>query len=83
MKMIDAVKIMMRLLKQFHAEPRSRAERERVYGQVWDEQELLRDFEVLGWIDSAVEVRRNADGAHGSLSFQDCPRYYYCWIQCL
>jgi hypothetical protein len=80
---IDAVKIMMRLLKQFHAEPRSRAELERVYGQVWDEQELLRDFEVLHRLDSGVEVRRKSDGARGTLSYQDCPRYYYCWLEFL
>ncbi len=81
--MFDPIEIMMRLLKQFHTRPRSREELERVYGQVWDEQELLRDFEVLGWIDSGVEVRRKADEAHGTLSSQDCPRYYYCWLEFL
>ncbi len=70
-------------LIKFHAQPRSRRELEGVYGQVWDEQELLRDFEVLGFVDETVEVRRKADGAHGSLTFQDSPRFYFGWIDVL
>jgi hypothetical protein len=79
----DPLEAMRRLLGQFHAKPRCRTELEAVYGPVWDEQELLRDFDVLGVVDSAVDVHRKADGAHGSLSFQDSPRYYYCWIDVL
>ena len=81
--MPDLLEIMQRLLDQFHARPRCRKELEAVYGPVWDEQEMLGDFDVLGVIDSAVEVHRKADGAHGSLSFQDCPRFYFCWIDVL
>ena len=81
--MFDPLEAMRRLLDQFHDQPRSREELEAVYGPVWDEQELLRDFDVLGIVDSAVDVRRKADGAHGSLSFQDCPRFYFCWIDAL
>ncbi len=81
--MLDSLEIMRRLLVQFHAKPRCRRELEAVYGPVWDEQELVRDFDVLGVVDSAVEVHRKADGGHGSLSFQNCPRFYYCWIDVL
>lgn len=47
------------------------------YGQVWDTQELGRDFEVLGFAAPFVVVRRKADGVKGSLMFQHNPRYYF------
>ena len=81
--MIDPLEIMGRLLERFHTQPRGRAELERVYGPVWDEQELLRDFEVLGFTSEVVEVRRKSDGLLGVLSYQDNPRFYFCWIECL
>ena len=70
-------------LIKFHSQPRSREELEAVYTRVWDEQEFLRDFEIVGFVDETVEVHRKADGAHGSLTFQDCPRFYFCWIDVL
>ena len=70
-------------LIKFHSQPRSREELESVYTKVWDEQQLRQDYDVLGFVDETVEVRRKADGAHGSLSFQDRPRFYFGWIDIL
>jgi hypothetical protein len=60
-----------------NAEPGSRASLEAQYGQVWDTDELGRDFEVLGFMAPFVVVRRKVDGVKGSLEFQHSPRYYY------
>ena len=47
------------------------------HGQVWDTQELTRDYEVLGFSAPYVVVRRRADGVRGSLEFQHAPRFYF------
>jgi hypothetical protein len=65
------------LARQLNAEPRNRAELERRYGQVWDSDELRRDFEVAGCLAPFVVVRRRADGVGGSLVFQHLPRFYF------
>ena len=65
------------LVRDLNAEPRNRAELERQYGQVWDGDELRRDFEVAGFLDPFVVVLRRADGVGGSLVFQYLPRFYF------
>lgn len=46
-------------------------------GQVWNTDELQRDFEVLGFGSPCVVVRRRSDGVKGSLFFQHRPRFYW------
>ena len=48
-----------------------------LHGQVWDTQELERDFEVIGFLAPFVGVRRRSDGVVGSLLFQHWPRFYF------
>ena len=55
--------------------PREAMEAE--HGQVWDTQELQRDFEVTGFMAPFVVVRRKSDGQKGSMLFQHSPRFYY------
>jgi hypothetical protein len=50
---------------------------EKEYGQVWDTQELTRDYEVKGFMAPFIVVKRKSDGALGSLMFQHMPRFYY------
>ena len=64
-------------LAEINAEPGSRQALEAQYGQVWDTQELSRDFEVEGFMAPLVVVRRKADGRLGSLEFQHQPRFYF------
>ena len=64
-------------LAEINAEPGSRQALEARYGQVWDTQELSRDFEVEGFMAPLVVVRRKADGRLGSLEFQHQPRFYF------
>jgi len=47
------------------------------HGQVWNTQELQRDFEVTGFLAPFVGVRRKADGVKGMLCFQHAPRFYF------
>ena len=65
------------LLVEINADPGERAILESRHGQVWDPQELARDFEVLGFAAPLVVVRRRQDGLRGSLEFQHQPRYYF------
>ena len=64
-------------LVEINAEPGSREALEDQYGQVWDTQELGRDFLVLGFAAPLVVVRRKSDGVRGSLEFQHQPRFYF------
>jgi hypothetical protein len=65
------------LLVQINAEPGSREALEAEHGQVWNTQELGRDFDVLGFMAPVVVVRRKGDGQKGSLFFQHSPRFYF------
>lgn len=65
------------LAETINATPGSREALEAVYGQVWDTEELTRDFAVEGFGAPFVVVTRRADGARGSLEFQHRPRFYY------
>ena len=65
------------MLAQINAEPGSREALEAEHGQVWDTQELGRDFDVIGFAAPLVVVRRKSDGQKGSLLFQARPRFYF------
>jgi hypothetical protein len=65
---------------EINTEPGSRAALEASHGQVWDTDELRRDFEVLGFLAPVVVVRRRGDGRKGSLEFQHQPRFYFNFV---
>lgn len=44
---------------------------------VWDTDQLRRDFEVLGFMAPFCVVKRKSDGAKGSIMFQHSPRFYF------
>jgi hypothetical protein len=69
------------LLVQVNTAASERAALEAQHGQVWDTQELARDFVVEGFMAPFVVVKRKADGAVGSLMFQHNPRFYFDWSQ--
>ena len=64
-----------------NAEPGSRAALEAQYGQVWNTQELAKDFQVIGFMAPLVVVRRKSDGVKGSLEFQHDPRLYWGFVE--
>lgn len=62
---------------EINADPGSREALEAKHGQVWDTEELRRDFEVLGFMAPLIVVRRRSNGVRGSLYFQHSPRLYF------
>jgi hypothetical protein len=66
-------------LAEINAEPGTREYLEAQYGQVWDTEELTKDFEAIGFLAPYVVVRRRSDGLKGSLEFQHNPRFYFNW----
>ena len=69
------------LVSEINAEPGSRQALEKEHGQVWDTDELSRDFEVKGFMAPFVVVKRKSDGKVGSLEFQARPRFYYNFVE--
>ena len=67
------------LVRQINGNPQIRESLERAYGQVWDTDELARDFAVEGFAAPFVVVIRTTDGVKGSLQFQHSPRFYYAF----
>jgi len=65
------------LVAEINADPGSREALEAIHGQVWNTEELSRDFSVDGFMAPLVVVRRKSDGAKGSLYFQHSPRFYF------
>lgn len=65
------------LTAALNANALERPEMEAVHGQVWDTDELGRDYEVIGFGAPFVVVRRKSDGVKGSLCFQHHPRLYW------
>lgn len=60
-----------------NAKEMDRAGLEKVYGKVWDTQELAVEFEVLGFLAPFVMVRRRKNGEKGTMMFQHGPRFYW------
>lgn len=64
-------------LLEINSTSRTRQELEALHGQVWDTDDLARDFAVSGFLAPFVVVHRKSDGVLGSLEFQHCPRFYF------
>jgi hypothetical protein len=81
--MLDPLKAMRRRIESLLSQPRTREELEVVFRQVWDERQLAEDYEILGFTDDRMDVRRKSDGIVGSLSYQDSPRFFFSFIETL
>ena len=64
-------------LSEINSQPGTREALEAQHGQVWDTDELSRDFEPIGFLAPFVVVLRKTDGQKGSLEFQHHPRFYF------
>ena len=73
----DTESIRRQQLSEINAQPGSREALEAEHGQVWDTDELRRDFDVTGFLAPYCIVRRKLDGQKGSLMFQASPRFYF------
>lgn len=77
-KIVDETETIRRgMVAEINAAPGSREELESKYGQVWDTNELTRDFTVLSFAAPFVVVTRKSDSAQGSMMFQATPRFYF------
>lgn len=75
----EALKARLDLLAEINSDPGDRERLEREHGQVWNPDELRRDFEVLSFAAPLVVARRRSDQKLGSLEFQHHPRFYFSW----
>jgi len=65
------------LVAEINTDPGSRESLEAEHDQVWDTEQISEDFEVTGFMDPFVVVKRKSDGQVGSLEFQHLPRFYF------
>ena len=64
-----------------NANLRDRAELEKQYGQVWNTEELARDYTVEGFAAPFVVVKRKSDDVVGTMIFQHSPRFYFAFTK--
>lgn len=65
------------IIASIAARPRSRAELEAEFGQVWDDHQLAQDFEITALIPPTFIVRRRSDGVVGSVLMQTRPKLFF------
>jgi len=73
----DLTRVRMEMTKVTNSFESPRAALEAEVGQVWDTDELSRDFTVTGFLAPFVGVTRKSDGVRGTLTFQHHPRFYW------
>ncbi len=47
------------------------------HGKVWSTDEMMEEFEAIGFMAPYVVVRMRSTGEKGSLEFSHSPRYYF------
>lgn len=62
---------------EINSQEANREDLEKKYGQVWDTQEMQRDFKPLAFLAPFINVERRSDGKSGTLMFQHYPRFYF------
>lgn len=76
--MIDVTESIRReLVEEINSNPNPRTLLETQYGQVWDTSELIKDFEVEGFMAPFVVVVKRDIKQKGTLTFQHDPRFYF------
>lgn len=60
--------------------PLAREQLEELYGQVWDPDEVAKEYALMGFQPPYAIVRRLADNIVGSLTYQDAPRFYFRFL---
>jgi hypothetical protein len=64
-------------LEEINSTPGSSEALEAKYGKVWTTDEVILEFEILGFLAPFAVARRRSDGQKGSLEFQHLPRFYF------
>lgn len=70
------------MVEEINSNPNEREALEAKYGKdnVWDTQELQRDFTVTGFMAPFCAVVRKSDGVRGAVMFQHAPRFYFDFV---
>ena len=50
-----------------------------IHGQVYDTEELRKEFKVVGFLAPYVTVIRQIDGVKGMMEFTHMPRFYFAF----
>ena len=71
------------LVNEIDTYPADRKELENAYGKenVWNTEELTKEFEVIGFLAPFAVVKRKSNGVKGSVMFQANPRFYYHFVE--
>jgi len=77
----DTEMIRRQMVMEVNANAGERADLAAKHGQVWDKDELTRDFVVLGFMAPFVAVVRRSDMKRGALMFQHSPRFYFDFVE--
>lgn len=62
-------------------ESANRAKLQERHGQVWDHEQMQKEFSVRGFLAPYVMVTNKETGARGVLEFQNSPRFYFRWTE--
>lgn len=76
----DTENIRRSMVARINAEAGPREQLQAKYGQVWDTQELQRDYNVHSFFAPIIIVTRKSDGVKGTLEFQHSPRFYFNFV---
>ena len=60
-------------------EEKERTRLEALYGDVWDTEQLRKEFKVESFMAPYVIVTKLSDNKRGTLCFQHSPRFYFNW----
>ena len=78
--MLDSTENIRReMVESINSQPNEREALEAEYGQVWDTQELGRDFTVESFMAPFVVATQKSTGDKGTLMFSHSPRFYFNW----
>lgn len=70
-----------RIAERINDFPADRCCLEREHGKVWDDKQVLVDFDIIGHARPVAVVMRKVDGRLGSLYYQDAPRFYWGFVE--
>jgi len=71
------------LVNEINTYPADRKELENAYGKdnVWNTEELDKEFEIIGFLAPFAVVKRKSNWVKGSVMFQANPRFYYHFVE--
>jgi hypothetical protein len=69
------------MVSELNRSPGGREDLEAQYGQVWNTDEMVAEFQAMGFLAPYVHVLRRSDKARGTLMFQHNPRFYFSFVE--